>query len=192
MKSCWLTALALLSLNLSSTASAEQALVGISPHEADLAAMRLTLRQLEALINDREPERLEALLSPRISDPQRQAIQQSVEALIESLPAEATYQLRTDIGRGALVPVGPDLIQIQVRGTAVVGESREGGPITAQLEATEHDGGRRWLFVDLLFPGQQRLIVGGWSPRHFALAALLAIVVILLIAAWFRHRRQNQ
>jgi hypothetical protein len=139
--------------------------MGIAPLEADLVAMQQTLRRLESLINERTPQEVETLISPRISEPQRRGIILNTEAFINSLPPESMFHLRTDVGRGAVVPVGPEKIQVQVSSTRITGENRQTGRVDIQLEAVERNGQRLWLLVDANYPGQRPLLQGGSPPR---------------------------
>jgi hypothetical protein len=175
-----------------SLAEERRAPIGIAPLEADIQAMQRTLGDIQALVNDRDPDAVEALISPNIGSPHRDAIMAATRSFIGSLPANVRYEIRTDIGRNALVPVGPERMEVQVRGTRVV-EGRRGGAgmVSLQLEAVEADGQRRWLLTELRFPGQGTILVGGWPWTETALGALAFTVIGLLLWRWRRRRSRR-
>lgn len=166
-----------------------EAMMGIAPLESDLMAMQRTLRSLESLINERTPGAIEALISPRVSEPQRRGIILSTEGFVSALPPESVFHLRTDVGRGAIVPIGPERIQVQVSSTRITGETRQTGRVDIELEAVETDGQRRWLLVEASYPGQRLLLTGG-----FPIGLLVAIVAVVStpivgIILWAIRRR---
>ncbi len=177
------------------TAEARSAPIGIAPLDQDLTAMSQTLQRLEALINARNPDDLDALISPDVPGPRRQEMLSVVRRLVASLPADGRYMLRTDIGRGALVPVGPNRMQIQVRGTTIDGEERLGESVRLMLVPVELDGHRQWLLTAVEFPRMQSVSdVGGVAVEHLSAAGALggvALAVALMIHLR-RRRRQKQ
>jgi hypothetical protein len=164
----------------------------IAPIEADIEAMRRTLRSLEALVDERRDERIEELIAPGLSEPQRRAIVQATQGQIASMPARARFDMRTDIGRGAIVPVGPERVQVQVTCDVGEGPSRRSGRVDLQLQAVERAGRRQWLLVELVFPGQRPILTGGFPTA--TLVALLAVlaVPILALALWLRRSRRTR
>jgi hypothetical protein len=166
--------------------------LGIAPLEADLEAMRETLRQLEAALDAREPARVEELLSPELGDEEREGVLEAARARIRSLPQGATYAVRSDIGPGAVVPVGPERVQVQVTGT--IRDERggsESGAVYLELSADESGGRRRWLIRTLRFSG----VRSGPTPAGAAgLAAAGVLAGVLLVAAFLillRRRRKR-
>lgn len=168
-----------------------EAVMGIAPLQSDLVAMQSTLRSLETLIEERRPGDVEELISPRVSEPQRRGIMLNTEAFILALPRESRFHLRTDVGRGAVVPIGPERIQVQVSSTRVAGETRQTGRVDVVLEAVETGGQRRWLLVEASYPGQRPLLTGGFPTS--LLVAVIAVVSTPLVAfiVWTIRRRRR-
>lgn len=173
----------------SSFAESSESIVSIAPLEADIRSMQRTLRELQELVNERDPDAVEELISPNIGAPHREAIMTAAGSFIDSLPEDTRYEIRTDIGRSALVPVGPERMQLQVRGTKIVGSNRRGdGLVSLQLEAVETDHRRRWLIRELRFPGQGTILVGGW-PWTETIIALSSLLVLGIAILFWRRRR---
>lgn len=170
-----------------SSAEDSQPVVGIAPLDADMQSMRRTLRELQELVNERDPEAVQELISPNTGEPHREAILSAARSFIDSLPEDTRYEIRTDIGRNALVPVGPEKMQVQVRGTEVVGDRRGGaGLVSLQLEAVETEDRRQWLITELRFPGQGTILVGGWPWTETIVAATVLVLFALLFWRWRR------
>lgn len=162
----------------------------IAPIEADLEAMRRTLESLEALVDERRGARIDELISPRVPEPQRRAIAQATRDQIASMPAKARFDLRTDIGRGAVVPVGPERVRVQVNCDVGSGTSRRSGRVDLELQAVERGGRRQWLLAELVFPGQRPVLADGFAAGPLiALLAVLAIPIVLLAFRRWRARR---
>jgi len=156
--------------------------LGIAPMEVDLVAMRQTLGRLNELVGQRQPEKINDLISPHITEPQQRAIVLAVEGFVASLPADSQFDLRTDIGRNAVVPMGPERVMVQVSSTTTggrEGSSRQRAPVSVQLQGVEQDGRRVWLISELIFPGQSPVLTGGF-PISLPVAAG---VVVLFLAA---------
>jgi hypothetical protein len=162
----------------------------IAPMEADIEAMRRTLRSLETLVDERASDRVDDLISPRATPARRRGITQAVEGQIRSLPEKARFSLRSDIGQGAIVPIGPERVQVQVSSTIGAGASRRTGRIDLELEAVEQGGRRRWLLIDAVFPGQRPLVTGGFPAGPVAALAAVIALPLLATAAWWLWRRR--
>lgn len=164
----------------------------IAPIEADLEAMRHTLRSLETLVDERRGERIDELISPHVSEPQRRAITQAALEHIASMAEGARFAMRTDIGRGAVVPVGPERVQVQVACEVGAGPSRRTGRVDLELQAVERGGRRQWLLAEAVFPGQRPILTGGFPTG--TLIALLAVLAASLVALalWLRRSRRTR
>lgn len=171
----------------------ERDVIGIAPLESDLEAMRATLRSIETLINDGTPQEIESLISPRVSEPQRRGIILITESFVSSLSPESSFEMRTDLGRGAIVPIGAERIQVQVSSTQVSGETRQTGRVDIQLEAVEAQHQRRWLLVEVSYPGHRPILTGGFPTE--LLIAIIAVVIIpiaLFVTLTIRRRRARR
>jgi len=165
--------------------------MGIAPLEADLVAMQRTLRRLETLVNERRAQDIDTLISPRVTEPHQQGIVLATRSFIADLPRDAQFHLRTDVGRGAVVPIGPERVQIQVSSTIERGTSRRTGRVDVELEAVEQRGQRQWLLVELVFPGQSPILTGGFPVGHLvAIVAVVALPIIAIIGIVIRRRRR--
>lgn len=185
--------LAALSLAAAETARAETAGLGIAPLEADLVAMRRTLAALEEALASRRPEAVAPLLAADLPEPAREAALDAAGARVRSLPPEADYSLRTDVGPGAVVPIGPERVQLQVTGTVHLGGGgTEPGAVYLELGAEEQAGRRRWALRALRFAG----IASGPTPTGAAativagVAAGVLLVGLALLALRSRARRR--
>jgi hypothetical protein len=165
----------------------------ISPLEEDLESMRGTLARLEELVNARRPDDVADLISPRATAPQRQRMRLVVRALVADLPPEGRYSLRSDIGRGALVPVGPERVALQIRAATTVGEERRRESVRLELAAVERGGRRAWLLTGLEIPRlQSAAALEERAGDHAATGIAVAAVAVLaaLVALVVRRRRQ--
>jgi hypothetical protein len=163
----------------------------IAPIEADVEAMRRTLQSLEALVDERRGDRIDELISPGVSEPQRRAIVQAAADQIASMPAGARFAMRTDIGRGAVVPVGPERVQVQVTCDVGAGAARRSGRVDLQLQAVERGGRRQWLLTEVVFPGQRPILTGGLptGPVIALVGALTLPLLALALWLWRKSRR---
>ncbi len=171
--------------------------MGITPIPEDMESMRRNLREIQAVINEGgDSVRTKRLISPNIPTAKRDAITRLVERLGESLPADARYELRTDFTRTALVPTGPDRIQIQITATQLVRFDLHDESIQVELEAIETQTRRKWLLRDLSFPSQQTIL-----PRELSNTPRIVVVfcsgvgafVLIWIVWWlWRRRRRNR
>lgn len=172
-------------------AEENKVVMGIAPIEEDLEAMRKTLRQLEESVSKRNPENAFSLIAPELTTPQQRGIKQAINQVVGSLGPDTRFHMRTEIGRGALVPTGPERIQVQVNGTKVINEARTRGPIQIEFEAHETKTSRRWLLRQVTFFGQRPILTGGF-PGYFPYAAggvgLFILVLIVLLVVRRRRR----
>ncbi len=169
--------------------------MGITPIPEDLESMRRNLREIQALINtDGDSVRTRQLISPTIPEANRDAITRMVERLAANLPDEARYELRTDFTRTALVPTGPDRVQIQITATQIVRFDMHDESMQVELEAIETPTRRKWLLRDLNVPGQQTILPRELSNTpHIVVVLCAGIGAFLLIwvfwLVWRRRRR---
>jgi hypothetical protein len=151
-----------------------------------------TLRRLEELLNDGQPEEIRALISPEASQEERHQVERSVAAVMARLGTNFHYYVRSDIGRGAVVPTAPDRVSLQVTGT-YVGEGRpdENEAIRLELEAVEDRQRRRWLFRSLAFAGSAPAAQNSQQQWPWALLLIIGLGLVGLVGWWARRLRRG-
>jgi hypothetical protein len=153
--------------------------------------MRRTLADLESTVVERRPEGAADLVVPDLPEPARQAILEAVEARVRTLPEGARFRLRSDIGEGAVVPIGPERVQVQVRSTTTVNGTEEPGAVYLELQAVETEGRRRWLLRSVRWSGVSSG-PGAGSLAGIVIAGCVAgaalVGVVLLVVRWCRKK----
>lgn len=197
-RNLWLFPLMILATILLAAPTArgeEVRVVGIAPTEADVEAMRRTIKRLEGVINrGGAPGDAQPLLSPHLTEADRDAILHLIEELGTSLPEDSAYHIRTDFTRASLTPTGTEKVQLQVTATQIIRFAMHDESIQLELEAVESDGRRRWLISDLGFPGQQTLLPKELShtPRILIVVAAGTVALALLALGWWIWRRRSR
>jgi hypothetical protein len=162
--------------------------VGIAPLEADIEAMRRTVRGLEAAIEARDSSRARELLCPHLSEKAQNRVLETVEARVRSLPPGSRYRLRSDFTSAGVVPTGPHLVQLQVTGTITHEGADQNAPVYLELDSNETDGRRQWLLHRVSFSG----VRVGPSPSSvgWMVGGVVAFVVVgIVIVVAIRRRR---
>ncbi len=150
--------------------------------------MRHTLRRLEVALNTRNPQESALLISPRLHEAQRKIVAQKLSDVIGAMPPEARYRLRTDIGMGAIVPLGADLVRVQFNGTVMYEGEKHSGPVHIELEAVEMNQRRRWLVRDANFVNWPTT---RGKRRWYYLVIALASGAIIALSVHIKRRRRR-
>lgn len=168
--------------------------LSIAPMEADLQAMRRTLKRVEQIVQERAPEKIRPLLSPSLTPERHQAAADAVAFRVKTLPPEVTYYLRSDVGMGAVVPFAPDRVRLQVVATVDHGEGQlQSENVRFELEAVESQSRRQWLIRSISFserhrgPPMERPSRWPWVVAAAAAALAVAVAGGLL---WRRRKKR--
>lgn len=174
----------------------DAAFMGIAPTAHDLAAMRRTVRGLERVINEGgAAEQTRDLVSPNVTDANRDAIIELVRQIADALPPDSRYELRSDFTGAALVPTGPDRVQLQITATRIIRFAISDESVQLELEAVETEARRRWLLSDLNFPGQQTLLPKELAETPTALIVFVigtALLGLIWLSWWIWRRRTRR
>ena len=155
--------------------------------------MGRTVRRLEAVLNSGQPDQIYSLISREASEEERQQVSRAVVAVMSRMEEGSHYYVRSDIGRGAVVPTVPGRVSLQITGTYIKdGEDDHNEAVRLELEAVEDRQRRRWVLRHLVFAGSAPTPQESQPGWPWATTTFIGLGLVGLGAWWARRRRRRQ